>query len=70
MNIVFNGRVFELETPCDLSTLLENPDINQGLPLAQAVVALNQTFIHRDDYCNYQLKDNDEIEMLTAVVGG
>lgn len=70
MNIVFNGNVFELENTCDLSTLLENPEITQGLPLTQAVVAVNQNFIHRDYYNGHQLKDGDEIEMLTAVVGG
>lgn len=70
MKIVFNGNVFELNAACDLSTLLKNPDINQGLPLNQAVVAVNHNFIHGNDYGSYQVKDGDEIEMLTAVVGG
>ena len=70
MKIVFNGNVFELSQACDLNALLNNTSINTNLKLDQAVVAVNHNFIHRNNYADYQMKDGDEIEMLTAVVGG
>lgn len=70
MKIVFNGNLFELSQACDLDALLNNSSINSHIKLDQAVVAVNHNFIHRNDYIDYQVKDGDEIEMLTAVVGG
>ena len=70
MNIVFNGKMFELNTTCTLADVLSDHRYTKGVPVEQAVVAVNQTLIHKSDYQTRVLQDGDQIEMLTAVVGG
>ena len=70
MKIVFNGQPIDVSQDCNLKTLLQDTSITNGVPLQQAVVAVNQNFIHREQYADVEIKAGDEIEMLTAVVGG
>jgi thiamine biosynthesis protein ThiS len=44
--------------------------VTKGVPLEQAVVAVNQNFVHRETYDEVVISEGDEVEMLTAVVGG
>lgn len=37
---------------------------------AKFVVAINQTFVPKDQYQNTQLNENDHIELLTPMAGG
>ena len=70
MKIVFNGQAFELNQACTLGDVLSDNLYTNGVPVEQAVVAVNQKLIHKSDYQTRVLQDGDQIEMLTAVVGG
>lgn len=70
MKIVFNGKAVELHNTCRLSDVLSDSKITQDVPVEQAVVAVNQTLVHKNDYQTLVMKEGDQIEMLTAVVGG
>ena len=41
-----------------------------GFKLDASVAAVNLQFIHQDGYALYEVKEGDDIELLTAVVGG
>ena len=70
MKIVFNGKAVELHNTCTLSDVLSDSKITQDVPVEQAVVAVNQVLVHKNDYKTLVIKEGDQIEMLTAVVGG
>lgn len=70
MKIVFNGKQVELKNQGTLDEVLSQTYITQGVPVDQAVVAVNQALVHKNDYKNLVIKEGDQIEMLTAVVGG
>ncbi len=70
MQIVFNGKSITLTAPCNLFELLNDETVTKKSSLDQVVVAVNQTFIHRQDYQVCEIQDGDLIEMLGAVVGG
>ena len=70
MKIVFNGKAVELPNTCTLSDVLSDSKITQDVPVEQAVVAVNQVLVHKNDYQTLVIKEGDQIEMLTAVVGG
>ncbi|MFY0641920.1 MAG: sulfur carrier protein ThiS [Bermanella sp.] len=70
MKIVFNGKAVELHNTCTLSDVLSDNKITQDVPVEQAVVAVNQVLVHKNDYKTLVMKEGDQIEMLTAVVGG
>lgn len=74
MKIVFNGQECELnlasKNVCTLDEVLSDSQFTKGVPVEQAVVAVNQTLVHKNDYKTLTLKEGDHIEMLTAVVGG
>lgn len=70
MKIVFNGQTVELPNACALSALLIDANLTKGLPVEQAVVAVNQALVHKQNYGNLIINEGDQIEMLTAVVGG
>lgn len=74
MKIVFNGQEYELNhernNACTLNDVLSKKNLIKGVPVEQAVVAVNQSLVHKSDYKSLTIKDGDQIEMLTAVVGG
>ena len=70
MKVVFNGQPIELSESCTLKALLSDDNVTKGVPLEQAVVAVNQNFVHRETYDEVVISEGDEVEMLTAVVGG
>ena len=70
MKIVFNGKAVELHNTCTLSDVLSDSKIIQDVPVEQAVVAVNQVLVHKNDYKTLVIREGDQIEMLTAVVGG
>ncbi|GAA6135244.1 hypothetical protein NBRC116188_20340 [Oceaniserpentilla sp. 4NH20-0058] len=70
MKIVFNGQTVELPNTHTLSALLTDSNLTKGLSIEQAVVAVNQTLVHKSDYETLIIHEGDQIEMLTAVVGG
>jgi thiamine biosynthesis protein ThiS len=70
MNILFNGKALSVTNTCSLASVIAEQGAANGFNLEASVVALNLTFVHKDDYHNHKLKDGDSIELLTAVVGG
>ena len=70
MQIVFNGEAVCISSQCNLLELLEGKTQESNVAMEQVVVAVNQDFIHRHNYPTVTLSDGDNIEMLSAVVGG
>ncbi len=70
MQIVFNGESVQLAAPCNLLELLEFKLSDTHASLENVVVAVNQDFIHRQNYQAFNVTDGDMVEMLSAVVGG
>jgi sulfur carrier protein len=65
MNIFINGQKIGL---------LENKELMKYLPAVEPdkpfAVAINGNFIPRSDYSTIQLKDGDEIDVVSPVGGG
>lgn len=70
MNILFNSNPVQLTEPVTLLSFLNMQLENCDAVLSRSVVAINQQIMPRNNYTDYILQDNDEIELLTAMVGG
>ncbi len=70
MQIVFNGQSLSLPSPLNLFELLNHDGLRKNTSLEQVVVAVNENFVHRQDYQTCEIKEGDLVEMLSAVVGG
>jgi thiamine biosynthesis protein ThiS len=70
MKVMFNGEPLQVFEAYSLADVLLEQAVKNGFNLTASVAAVNLTFVHRDSYSEYQLKDGDDIELLTAVVGG
>ena len=70
MNVKFNGKVIEVNHKVSLAEVLADQASLQGFSLEASVTAVNLQFVHKEDYSQYQVEDGDDIELLTAVVGG
>ncbi len=70
MQIVFNGEAVLISSPRNLLELLEEKTQESNVAMEHVVVAVNQDFIHRHNYPTIIINDGDNIEMLSAVVGG
>lgn len=70
MNIRFNSEYLSLEAPVSLLCFLQSQLNDSETVFARSVVAVNQQLVPKQEYADYILQDNDDIELLTAVVGG
>lgn len=70
MNIRYNGEVVELNETMSLLVFLQNRFDDWEVVIARSVVAVNQQLVPRQEYDGYILQKEDDIELLTAVVGG
>lgn len=70
MNVKFNGKEIEVNNKTSLEEVLEDQASLQGFNLEVSVAAVNLQFVHKEDYGQYQVESGDDIELLTAVVGG
>ncbi|MFT5593487.1 MAG: thiamine biosynthesis protein ThiS [Oceanicoccus sp.] len=70
MNIRYNGEQVEFNESISLLTFLQNRFDDWETMIARSVVAVNQQLVPRQEYDSYWLQANDDIELLTAVVGG
>ena len=70
MNIRYNGELVELNEPMSLLAFLQNRFEDWETLIARSVVAVNQQLVPRQEYHGYILQTEDDIELLTAVVGG
>jgi sulfur carrier protein len=65
MKLIINGK--EKELKCSkVSDLLSD----LGLDKDTVAVELNKNIVHRQDFDNTKLKDNDKLEIVKVVGGG
>ena len=66
MNVILNGKEIYLNKKLNLNDFLVSYNVNKN----NLVVEINKNIITRSLWNQYELKDNDEIEIITAVGGG
>ena len=66
MNVILNGKKIYLNKKLNLNDFLASYNLNKD----NIVVEINKNIITRSLWNQYELKDNDEIEIITAVGGG
>ena len=66
MNVILNGKEIYLNKKLNLNDFLVSYNVNRN----NIVVEINKNIITRSLWNQYELKDNDEIEIITAVGGG
>ena len=70
MNIRFNGEEQSIDAGMTLKDfLMQGMGLDEQV-LGRSVVAINQTLLPKSEIEHYELKDSDDVELLTAVVGG
>lgn len=70
MKIQFNSQSIQLTETVTLLEFLQTQLIDCEVVLARSVVAVNQQLVPSNQYADYVLQDSDDIELLTAMVGG
>lgn len=70
MQIRFNGEDQEIEVGMTLKAFLLNEMGLDEQTLGRSVVAINQTLLPKTEFEHYALNELDDVELLTAVVGG
>lgn len=70
MNIRFNSQSISLIEAVSLLVFLQTQLNDCDAVLARSVVAVNQQLVPSNQYADYVLQDSDDIELLTAMVGG
>ena len=66
MNISINKEMMSLPEKTTIAGMLKKLDIQREY----IAVELNMTIIPKSEFDNYQLKDNDKVEIIRAVGGG
>ena len=66
MNISINKEMMSLPEKTTIAGMLEKLDIERKY----IAVEINMTIIPKAEFDNYQLKDNDKVEIIRAVGGG
>ncbi|MGI9862077.1 sulfur carrier protein ThiS [Moorella naiadis] len=66
MQILLNGRAEDLPGGMTLEQLL----ITKNIASAAVVVAVNSEVVKREAWCNFVIKENDEVEVIRIVGGG
>ena len=66
MNVLLNGKEIYLNKKLNLNDFLASYNVNKN----NIVVEINKNIITRSLWNQYELKDNDEIEIITADGGG
>lgn len=66
MNVILNGKEFLLDKKISLNNFLIIHNINTN----NIVVEINGSIITKSLWGQYVLKENDKIEIITAVGGG
>lgn len=70
MSIRYNGELLDFNETISLLAFFQHRFDDWEAVIARSVVAVNQQLVPRDEYDSYFLQDNDDIELLTAMVGG
>jgi len=66
MNISINKEMMSLPEKTTIAGMLKKLDIQREY----IAVEINMTIIPKSEFDNYQLKDNDKVEIIRAVGGG
>ena len=66
MNISINKEMISLPEKTTIAGMLKKLDIQREY----IAVEINMTIIPKSEFDNYQLKDNDKVEIIRAVGGG
>ncbi|MGM0428779.1 MAG: sulfur carrier protein ThiS [Pseudomonadota bacterium] len=66
MRIQVNDKYFEITEKTNLSQLLSA----QNIDTSAVAVAMNGQIIHREQWQQTELKDNDTVTLVQAVAGG
>lgn len=66
MNIQLNGNTQQLDDNLTAAQLVEK----LGLQGKRIAMEINQEILPRSSYDAYQIKENDEVEIIHAVGGG
>tara|TARA_B100001778_G_C18428484_1_gene556661 strand:- start:445 stop:645 length:201 start_codon:yes stop_codon:yes gene_type:complete len=66
MNVILNGQKISLDKKLNLNDFLMMNNVNGN----NIVVEINRNIITKSLWNEYILKDNDKIEIITAVGGG
>jgi len=69
-SITVNGEPMIVEDNASLLSILQQATDELNMDLNHCVVAVNQSLVHRQMYKDFELSAGDEIDILTAVVGG
>ena len=66
MNVILNGKKIFLEKKLSLNDFLIMHDLKEN----NIVIEIYRNIITKSLWHDYELKDNDKIEIITAVGGG
>ena len=66
MKIIVNGKERSLDTTMTIANLLEDMELADK----RVAVEINLEVIPRSRYPQYQLQDNDRVEIVRAIGGG
>ncbi|MDX5151851.1 MAG: sulfur carrier protein ThiS [Acidiferrobacterales bacterium] len=66
MNITLNGQDRSLDRPMTVSELL----LELGATGKRVAVEVNQEIVPRSEHSQYQLKNDDRVEVVQAIGGG
>ena len=66
MNVILNGKEVSLDKKLNLKDFLIMHNVKEN----NIVIEINRNIITKSLWHDYELKDNDKIEIITAVGGG
>jgi sulfur carrier protein len=66
MKITLNGENRSLERPLTISELL----LEMGATGKRVAVEVNQEIVPRSEHAQYQIKNDDRVEVVQAIGGG
>ena len=66
MNIILNNRLEKIPETYTVKNLLADKKIKNEY----FAVEINQTIVPKSTYCKCYLKENDKVEIITAIGGG
>jgi len=67
MNIKINNTDFSFEDRLSLLLLVENQQLKNSKGIA---IAVNNKVVPKNNWDNYELKDNDSVTIIRATQGG
>ena len=66
MDILLNQKIFSVMYNISITNLLKEVDVDSKY----IAIEVNGEIIHKSKYDDYLLKNNDRVEIITAVGGG